>query len=161
MPQSGFLGTTAPWTADVTLLLELALGTGLLAGAMLARAGRYRLHAACQSVIVLLNLALIVLTMIPAFHRQVLPKLPGRIAKPYYAFAATHAALGSVAELGGLYLLLAAGTNLLPGNGASRTTNSGCEAFSCFGGSFSYSDWSPMCAGTFRMPSEIESAECP
>jgi hypothetical protein len=91
VPQSGFLGTTAPWTADVTLLLELALGTGLLAGAMLARAGRYRLHAACQSVIVLLNLALIVLTMIPAFHRQVLPKLRGRIAKPYHAFAATHA----------------------------------------------------------------------
>jgi uncharacterized membrane protein YozB (DUF420 family) len=52
--------------------------------------------------------------MIPAFHRQVLPKLPSRIAKPYYAIAATHAALGSVAELGGLYLLLAAGTNLLP-----------------------------------------------
>jgi uncharacterized membrane protein YozB (DUF420 family) len=114
VPQSGFLGTTAPWTADVTLLLELALGTGLLAGAMLARAGRYRLHAACQSVMVLLNLTLIGLTMIPAFHRQVLPKLPSRIAKPYYAIAATHAALGSVAELGGLYLLLAAGTNLLP-----------------------------------------------
>jgi uncharacterized membrane protein YozB (DUF420 family) len=114
VPQSGFLGTAAPWTADVTLLLELALGTGLLAGAILARAGRYRLHAACQSVIVLLNLTLIALTMFPAFHRQVLPKLPGRIAKPYYAFAATHAALGSVAELGGLYLLLAAGSNLLP-----------------------------------------------
>lgn len=114
MPQSGFLGTAAPWTADVTLLFELVLGAGLLAGAMLARVGRYRLHAACQSVIVLLNLALIVLTMFPAFHRQVLPKLPGRIAKPYYAFAATHAALGSVAELGGLYLLLAAGTSLLP-----------------------------------------------
>lgn len=114
MPQSGFLGTTAPRAADLTLLLELALGTGLLAGAMLARTGRYRLHAACQSVIVLLNLTLIALTMFPAFHRQVLPKLPGRIAKPYYAFAATHAALGSVAELGGLYLLLAAGTNLLP-----------------------------------------------
>ena len=114
MPQSGFLGTAAPWTADVTLLLELALGTGLLAGAMLARAGRYRLHAACQSVIVLLNLTLIVLTMFPAFHRQVLPKLPGRIGRPYYAIAATHAALGSVAELGGLYLLVAAGTNLLP-----------------------------------------------
>jgi uncharacterized membrane protein YozB (DUF420 family) len=114
VPQSGFLGTAAPWTADVTLLLELALGTGLLAGAMLARAGRYRLHAACQSVIVLLNLTLIVLTMFPAFHRQVLPKLPGRIGRPYYAIAATHAALGGVAELGGLYLLVAAGTNLLP-----------------------------------------------
>ena len=109
-----FSGTTAPWTADVTLLLELALGVGLLAGALLARAGRHRLHAACQSVIVLLNLVLIVFTMFPSFDRLVLPKLPGRIGKPYYAFAATHAALGGIAELGSLYILLAAGTTLLP-----------------------------------------------
>src|SRR5258708_29967131 len=90
-------------------------GAGLLAGAALARWGRIRIHAACQSAIVLLNLALIVLTMFPVFHRQVLPKLPGRIGKPYYALAATHAALGGVAELAGLYLLLAGGSNLPPG----------------------------------------------
>ena len=109
-----FSPTTAPWIADVTFLLELALGAGLLAGALLARAGRYRVHAACQSVIVLLNLMVIVLTMLPSFHRQVLPKLPGRIGKPYYALAAMHAALGGIAELGGLYILLAVGTTVLP-----------------------------------------------
>ena len=114
MPQTGFLGTAAPWIADVTLLLEMALGVGLLAGALLARARRYRVHAACQSVIVLLNLMVIVLTMLPSFHGQVLPKLPGRIGKPYYALAAMHAALGGIAELGGLYILLAAGTTVLP-----------------------------------------------
>ena len=114
MPQTGFLGTNAPWTADVILLLELALGAGLLAGALLARARRYRAHAACQSIIVLLNLVVIVLTMLPSFHRHVLPKLPSRIGKPYYALAAMHAALGGVAEFGGLYILLAAGTTLLP-----------------------------------------------
>jgi len=114
VPQAGFLGTTAPWTADVSLLLELALGTGLLAGALLARAGRYRLHAACQSVIVLLNLALIILAMVPSFHRNVSPKLPGKIGKSYYALATTHGALGGLAELAGLYMLLSAGTNLLP-----------------------------------------------
>ena len=114
MPQAGFLGTNAPWIADVVLLLELALGMGLIAGAMLARAGRYRLHAMCQSVIVLLNLAVIVLAMFPGFHRQVLSKLPGRLSRPFYATAATHAALGVVAEIAGLYLLLAAGTNILP-----------------------------------------------
>jgi len=114
VPQTGFLGTAAPWTADVILLLELALGAGLLAGALLARAGRHRLHAACQSIIVLLNLMVIVLTMLPSFRRQVLPKLPSRIGKPYYALGAIHAALGGIAELGGLYLLLAAGTTMLP-----------------------------------------------
>ena len=114
MPQTGFLGTTAPWIADVTFLLELALGAGLLAGALLARTGRHRVHAACQSILVLLNLMVIVLTMLPSFHRQVLPKLPGRIRKPYYALAAMHAALGGIAELGGLYILVAAGTTVLP-----------------------------------------------
>ncbi len=114
MQETGFLGTAAPRVADITLLLEMGMGAGLLAGALLARAGRIRFHAACQSVIVLLNLVLIVLTMFPVFHRQVLPKLPRKIGKPYYALATTHAALGGVAELGGLYILLAAGTNLLP-----------------------------------------------
>src|SRR5258708_8051504 len=92
----------------------MGMGAGLLAGAALARAGRIRIHAACQSAIVLLNLALIVLTMFPVFHRQVLPKLPGRIGKPYYALAATHAALGGVAELSGLLNPTAGGTGLLP-----------------------------------------------
>jgi uncharacterized membrane protein YozB (DUF420 family) len=112
--EAGFLGTAAPRTADIVLLLEMAMGVGLLAGALLARARWYRLHAACQSAIVLLNLALIVLAMFPTFHSRVLPKLPGMIGKPYYALAATHAAMGGVAEIAGLYILVAAGTNLLP-----------------------------------------------
>jgi uncharacterized membrane protein YozB (DUF420 family) len=112
--EAGFLGTAAPRTADIVLLLEMGMGVGLLAGALFARARWYRLHAACQSVIVLLNLALIVLAMFPTFHSRVLPRLPGRIGKPYSALAATHAAVGGAAEIAGLYILLAAGTNLLP-----------------------------------------------
>jgi uncharacterized membrane protein YozB (DUF420 family) len=112
--ESGFLGTAAPQAADIALLLELGMGVGLLAGAWLARAGRIRMHAVCQAAIVILNLTLIILTMIPSFHRQVLPKLPGGIARPYFALATTHATLGGVAELMGLYILVAAGTKLLP-----------------------------------------------
>jgi hypothetical protein len=41
-------------------------------------------------------------------------QLPGKIGKPHYELAAAHGGLGSVAEIGGLYILLAAGTNLLP-----------------------------------------------
>ena len=110
----GFLGTQAPFAADLVLLLEIAMGTGLLAGAWLARAKRYRQHAWCQSVIVLLNLALIGLTMIPSFRMQVLPRIPAKLSKPYFALATAHAVLGSVAEVSALYILLAAGTRLLP-----------------------------------------------
>jgi len=109
-----FLGTAAPTYAEVTLVLEIAMGVGLLIGAQPARLRRYRWHAWCQSLIVLLNLVLIALTMIPAFHRQVLPKLPSRIGKLYYTLATTHAALGGIAEFGGMYILLAAGTEILP-----------------------------------------------
>ncbi|PYT73800.1 MAG: hypothetical protein DMG39_05210 [Acidobacteria bacterium] len=55
----GFLRTAAPLAADVVLLLEIAMGIGLLAGGWLARTKRFRQHAWCQSVIVLLNLAVI------------------------------------------------------------------------------------------------------
>jgi hypothetical protein len=114
LQHEGFLGTAALWSVDLTLVLELGMGVGLLFGAVLARTRRFRLHALCQSAIVLLNLALIVLTMVPAFRLQVRPALPNKLGKSYYGIAATHAALGSIAELGGLYILLAAGTNLLP-----------------------------------------------
>ena len=109
-----FLGTAAPTYAELTLVLEIAMGVGLLIGAQLARLRRYRWHAWCQSLIVLLNLVLIALAMWPAFHGQILPKLPSRIGKLYYALATTHATLGGVAEFGGMYILLAAGTEILP-----------------------------------------------
>ena len=114
MPHEGFLGTAARWSVDLTLLLELGMGVGLLFGALLARMRLFRLHALCQSAIVLLNLTLIVLTMVPSFRLQVGPVLPSKLGKSYYGIATAHAALGSVAELAGLYLLLAAGTNLFP-----------------------------------------------
>ena len=110
----GFLGTAAPFYADMTLLIEAAMGVGLLIGALLAGLGRFRQHAYCQSVIVLLNLALIVLMMIPSFRVHVSPRIPLRLGEAYYALATAHAALGSVTEVAGLYILLAAGTSVLP-----------------------------------------------
>jgi uncharacterized membrane protein YozB (DUF420 family) len=110
----GLLGTAAPLTADVVLLLETAMGVALLFGAWLARTRRFRQHAWCQSVIVLLNLAAIAVAMTPSFRLQVLPRIPAKLSKPYYALASVHAGLGTAAELAALYLLIAAGTRLLP-----------------------------------------------
>ncbi len=125
--KGGFPGTVAPPYANLTLLLEIAMGVGLLIGALLARRRRFRQHAWCQSVIVLLNLALIVLTMIPSFRLQVIPKIPLKLGKAYYALATAHAALGTITEIAGLYILLAAGTSVLPKRFRITGTSSGCE----------------------------------
>ena len=104
----------SPHHAGLILLLEIARGVGLLIGARLARQRRFRQHAWCQSVIVILNGAVIVLAMIPSFRLQVVPKIPLGLGKTYYAVATAHAALGTIAQVGGLYILLAAGTRVLP-----------------------------------------------
>jgi uncharacterized membrane protein YozB (DUF420 family) len=110
----GFLGTAAPWSSDATLIIELGMGLALLAGARLARQKRYGAHARCQSVVVLLNLVAILLTMAPSFRQSFGPLTPAGLANSYYFLAAVHATLGTMAELLALYILLVAGTNMLP-----------------------------------------------
>jgi len=110
----GLLGTAAPRYADAVLALEMAMGLALLVGAVLARRKMFRLHAWCQAAVVLLNLAAILLVMVPSFQSHVGPKIPAKLGKAYYALATLHAALGTATEIAGLYILLAAGTNLLP-----------------------------------------------
>ena len=109
-----FLETAAPRGANVVLVLEIAMGVGLLVGARLARKGRFRQHAWCQSIIVLLNFAVVAVMMIPSFRVHVLPRIPAKLGKAYYALATTHGAVGTVTELAGLYILLSAGTTVLP-----------------------------------------------
>jgi uncharacterized membrane protein YozB (DUF420 family) len=110
----GFLGTWASFNADLNLLAQIAMGIALLAGAFLARAKRYAAHGACQAVVLILNLPMIALVMWPSLHVRVLPQLSRHFEKRYYAVATVHGVLGALAEVLGLYILLAAGTNILP-----------------------------------------------
>lgn len=110
----GFLGTAASFRADLTLVVEIGMGAALLVGTVLARQRRYRAHAWCQSAVVLLNLVAIMLFMAPSFSRQVAPKITAGLGHSYRALALVHAGLGSVAELLGIYILMVAGTDILP-----------------------------------------------
>jgi len=114
MLNQGFLGTAAPLYADLILVVEITMALALLLGAYMARRQRYRAHAGCQSAVVIINLVIIALVMIPSFRDRVRPKIPARLGRPYYALATAHAVTGSVAEVGGLYILVAAGTSVLP-----------------------------------------------
>lgn len=104
----------APLTTSLTLLLETAMGIALILGAFLARRRNFRAHAWCQSAVVLFNLGVIAIAMAPSIYARVAPKIPQRLGKPYYAIATTHAALGAATEFAAIYVLLAAGTHLLP-----------------------------------------------
>jgi uncharacterized membrane protein YozB (DUF420 family) len=110
----GFLRTAAPFRTDLVVTIELVMGAALLVGMVLARRGHYRAHASCQFAVVLLNLVLIALIMAPSFSHQVAWEVPGSVSDSYNAIAIAHGVLGAVTELLGLYILLVAGTNILP-----------------------------------------------
>jgi uncharacterized membrane protein YozB (DUF420 family) len=111
---TGFLGTWAGFSADLNLVIQVAMGVALLAGAFLARKKRFAAHGACQAAVLILNIPMIAFVMWPSLHARVLPRLAGHFGKRYYAIAAIHGVLGALAELLGLYILLVAGTNILP-----------------------------------------------
>jgi uncharacterized membrane protein YozB (DUF420 family) len=114
LPVKGFLGAGATFEADVNLVVQLAMAGALVAGVVLAKRKRYKAHGICQTTVLLLNLLMIGLVMWPSFRRQVNPRLPKLLHKAYYAAPVIHAALGITAELLGLYIVLVAGTNVLP-----------------------------------------------
>jgi plastocyanin/uncharacterized membrane protein YozB (DUF420 family) len=111
---NGFLGTGATFRADLNLVVQIVMGITLLGGMALARRKNFRAHKYCQSAVMILNLAMIFLIMAPSFHKQVQPQVPGGLKQAYYFIPYIHAALGTFAEVLGIYIVLVAGTKLLP-----------------------------------------------
>jgi uncharacterized membrane protein YozB (DUF420 family) len=90
------------------------MGLALLGGMVLARRRHFRAHAVCQSAVLLLNLPLIALIMLPSFHQSVQPQLFGGLGQRYVAIATIHAVVSGIAQVLGLYIILVAGTGIVP-----------------------------------------------
>jgi len=114
LPIKSFLGTGATFEADLNLAVQVGMGLALVTGSFLARRKRYAAHGICQATVLLLNLGMIGLIMWPSFQQQVRPGLPKVFHKWYYAGSTVHALLGGTAELLGLYIVLVAGTQIVP-----------------------------------------------
>ena len=114
LPVNGFLGTSAPFDADLNLIVQIIMAVALIAGSLLAKRKSYKAHGICQTTVLLLNLVMIGLIMWPKFEQQIEPRLPKVFHKPYYAITTIHALLGATAELFGLYIVMVAGTQVLP-----------------------------------------------
>ena len=98
----------------INLIAQLLMGAALFTGMVLARRKRFRAHAICQSAVVLLNLIPIFYFMAPVFHRAVQPGLPRRLNDSFFSVSTAHAAVGTIAEILGIYIILVAGTKLVP-----------------------------------------------
>ena len=110
----GLLGTGATFAADLNLVVQFVMGAALLVGGLLAKQKRYAAHGGCQTTVQLPNLLIIALVMWASFHQQVGPVFPRAFHKRYFTVATIHGALGMAAELLGLYIVMVAGTHLLP-----------------------------------------------
>ncbi len=110
----GFLGTSANWAADVTLLVSALVVILLTIGVVLAVRGRYEAHRWFQTSAATLNAILVLWLMILPFRDFVAPA-SNPAGLPLSAIATTriHAAVGTMALVFGLFVTLR-GNNLVP-----------------------------------------------
>lgn len=109
-----FVSSDAPFWANLNLAMQIAMAIALLGGMQLARERHYRAHKYCQSAVVLLNLPLIAFIMLPSFHANVQPGIPGTLDDAFHTLAIIHGVIGAIAEVLGLAIILIAGTRLPP-----------------------------------------------
>ncbi len=110
----GFLGRGAPFGADLNILLQVGVGVLLMVGMGLARRGWYRGHGICQSTAFVVALAMTILWMVPAFHAIHADALGRRVVNRVTVAVGAHIAVGTAAMLMGVWVLLVAGTPLVP-----------------------------------------------
>jgi uncharacterized membrane protein YozB (DUF420 family) len=110
----GFLGRGAPYGADLNVLLQVGVGLLLLVGMALARRGRYRAHGICQTTAFGLSLAMTILWMIPAFRAIHADALGRAVVNRVTVAVALHVALSTIVVLLAVWVILVAGTTLVP-----------------------------------------------
>lgn len=111
---NGFLGRGAPLGADLNLVLQVAVGLLLLCGMALARRARYRAHGLCQSAGLVLAVAMTILWMVPALHLIHADSLARGIVNRVTVAVAAHVVVGTAALLVAVWVILVAGTPLVP-----------------------------------------------
>ena len=110
----GFLGTSANWAADVTLLLSLLLGITLTIGVVYAVKGNYTVHRWLQTAAATLNFILVLWLMVLPFRDFVAsPTNPGGLPESALMTTKIHAAVGFSALVLGVFVVLRA-NGLMP-----------------------------------------------
>ena len=83
-------------------------------GVVLVRRARYRAHGAAQTTVLVVTLVLTVVWMAPAFHETYGDALSRRVVNRVSIAVAAHVVVGTLALLLGVWVVLVAGTSLVP-----------------------------------------------
>lgn len=111
---TSFFGSTAPPTSDLVAFVEIGIAVGLLVGMFVVRLGHVRAHRYIQSSLILVNVPIVLAWMVPSYIEYVLPDVVSEFSEPFYWVPTLMLAAGVAAEALGIYILLVAGTNLVP-----------------------------------------------
>lgn len=112
--QPGFLGTSANWAADMTLLASLLVAALFSLGVLFAVRRQYRAHRLAQTTAVLANAVLVLWLMILPFRDFVVPPdNPGGLPAAAILTTRIHAAVGAAALIFGFFVMLR-GNGLVP-----------------------------------------------
>lgn len=109
----GFLGTTAPFRSDITLVLIIVTAILFTIGWRLAVQKRYQIHRWVQTVTAILNAIIVVISMVTIFIQVILPGVPGKLLQGSYGVTTLHALVGAIGVLLGLFVVLRA-NDLMP-----------------------------------------------
>lgn len=103
----GFLGTSASFSADATLLAYVViLAPAMIVGFLLARNTRFGTHKLVMTFIVLTNWVLIITLMIVSYSAGVAPGLPDNLSEIANLLPTLHLATGTIAQLLATYLVI-------------------------------------------------------
>lgn len=104
----GFLGTNAPFISDLTLILILITAISFTVGWQLARHKKFEAHRWVQTATASLNAVIVLSLMVKSFVVHILPGIPGMLLKGDYAVTTTHALVGAIGLLLGIFIVLRA-----------------------------------------------------
>jgi uncharacterized membrane protein YozB (DUF420 family) len=109
----GFLGTRATLRSDLTLVLTLLTAILFTYGFILARQKHYTAHRWLQTVTVIINSLVVVISMVTSYIIYILPGIPSKLGQGDYAVSTLHALTGAIGFFYGIYVMLR-GNELLP-----------------------------------------------
>jgi uncharacterized membrane protein YozB (DUF420 family) len=112
--QPGFLGTSANWAADMTLVVSIFVALLFTIGVILAVRGQYGAHRVVQTVAATINAVLVLWLMVLPFRDFVVPPdNPAMLPESALLTTRIHAAVGFTALIFGLFVTLR-GNSLVP-----------------------------------------------